>query len=92
MRLNLAPAEASRCALLKSLRALRLDENRKDLGMGQSAEQVTIFGRTIPVSARLANAGGSSMWWARQDSNLQPDRYERRDNGRRLVDFTALFE
>jgi hypothetical protein len=25
----------------------------------------------------LANAGGSSMWWARQDSNLQPDRYER---------------
>src|SRR5882762_637570 len=23
------------------------------------------------------NAGGSSMWWARQDSNLQPDRYER---------------
>ncbi|WP_158669872.1 hypothetical protein [Bradyrhizobium guangdongense] len=20
-------------------------------------------------------------WWARQDSNLQPDRYERRDNG-----------
>jgi len=25
----------------------------------------------------LANGGGSSMWWARQDSNLQPDRYER---------------
>src|SRR6478735_9606751 len=25
----------------------------------------------------LANAGGSSVWWARQDSNLQPDRYER---------------
>jgi uncharacterized membrane protein YtjA (UPF0391 family) len=25
----------------------------------------------------LANAGGFSMWWARQDSNLQPDRYER---------------
>ncbi len=25
----------------------------------------------------LANAGGLSMWWARQDSNLQPDRYER---------------
>jgi hypothetical protein len=25
----------------------------------------------------FANGGGSSMWWARQDSNLQPDRYER---------------
>ena len=25
----------------------------------------------------LANARGSWMWWARQDSNLQPDRYER---------------
>ena len=29
----------------------------------------------------LANGGGSSMWWARQDSNLQPDRYEREDKG-----------
>jgi hypothetical protein len=25
----------------------------------------------------FANDGGLSMWWARQDSNLQPDRYER---------------
>ncbi|WP_245326668.1 recombinase family protein [Bradyrhizobium sacchari] len=25
--------------------------------------------------------GGHLNWWARQDSNLQPDRYERRDNG-----------
>jgi hypothetical protein len=24
----------------------------------------------------------SEGWWARQDSNLQPDRYERRDNAR----------
>ena len=24
-----------------------------------------------------ANTGGPMMWWARQDSNLQPDRYER---------------
>src|SRR5690606_20350817 len=23
------------------------------------------------------NTGGTTMWWARQDSNLQPDRYER---------------
>ena len=23
------------------------------------------------------NTGGQTMWWARQDSNLQPDRYER---------------
>jgi hypothetical protein len=25
------------------------------------------------------NTGGQTMWWARQDSNLQPDRYERLD-------------
>ena len=25
----------------------------------------------------VANVAGLTMWWARQDSNLQPDRYER---------------
>ena len=25
----------------------------------------------------LGDVGGQSIWWARQDSNLQPDRYER---------------
>ena len=25
----------------------------------------------------FASASGLAMWWARQDSNLQPDRYER---------------
>ncbi len=28
------------------------------------------------------NPAPRSVWWARQDSNLQPDRYEREDNGR----------
>jgi hypothetical protein len=25
----------------------------------------------------LSDVGGLAIWWARQDSNLQPDRYER---------------
>jgi hypothetical protein len=27
----------------------------------------------------------ADCWWARQDSNLQPDRYERRDSGNFVV-------
>ena len=34
--------------------------------------------KTRAIPQRLANAGSyRSAWWARQDSNLQPDRYER---------------
>jgi hypothetical protein len=31
------------------------------------------FGSGVPAFTRFASEG----WWARQDSNLQPDRYER---------------
>ena len=34
--------------------------------------------KTRAIPQRLANAGSyRSAWWAREDSNLQPDRYER---------------
>jgi hypothetical protein len=34
------------------------------------------------LAYKLARYFASEGWWARQDSNLQPDRYEREDSAR----------
>ena len=43
-------------------------------GSGPPSPEV---GFGVAAFARFASEG----WWARQDSNLQPDRYERQDKG-----------
>ena len=51
------------------------------MGFGVAAFARFAFER--PMLACLAVAREASEgWWARQDSNLQPDRYERESNAR----------
>jgi hypothetical protein len=48
--------------------------------MGFGVAPFTRFAFERPVLACLAIAREASEgWWARQDSNLQPDRYERQN-------------
>src|SRR5467141_4292979 len=52
----------------------RTSANATAAGYSRKIKGFVGFGERWRMST---NAGGSSMWWARQDSNLQPDRYER---------------